>query len=930
MRKFKNLHRKEQVEYIAVLALFPLFLLFQWLGKSIKCLSTKQRQLTASVLCALLIIGMFPLTVFADSGKLTVVTEFNVNNNKIDVGNSPDNYWSYGTNTAVIAKNVASLPEDGWTWAIQTKLSTAEYTIKLNNYNGSYIIASNIHSYSNNNCSVNLELSGQNTITSPYYGLRFSLCDIFMHGNGSLKIDVTKTSSAVDTHSLTVDLPSNKALDISASSSSEIGSNGIHVSSDFTLNSGTVNVNITSSSTSEKYGAVGISAATLTVNSGTFNIASSNSNTDGISYGIRGNSTYNEEKREYEYPAKVYFNGGSVEISAGTKATDTFYAPETSDDFTLWAGKAADKSDKKIYDPAKFDSYLYYTTEHKHCKCGAVDTHDESNLCSSYYPQTYKPWTDSSSLPTYGYYYLSTDVTLSKTWEITETVNLCLNGHSIIADGDFDAIKISSSLNLTDCAPTEKQGKITHTPGTEGRGIVTEKANNYSTRLYMYGGNITGNTAENGAGIYCAANICIRIKGGSITNNIATGNGGGIYCEGDMDIDDGNITGNTATIGGGIYVTKGSDTYSDSDALRITGGNITGNTATEKGGGVYANHYVVLRGYVNYIKNPYGLPLCTATVLNNTSGPKGNKKTDNISFAPGQYLNIYNNFKGGNVSLNFTGAGTKIAIPYGNLTSKLWVNDLILSGIHCDDPKYSPVIDKTNNAVLLRSSLKDLSASDFEFTAPRGFTYTGEAKTATVTAKDGINCGTITVKYFDENHRQVYAPTEAGKYTVSIDVEENDTYAALTGIHDENWTFTITPKEISYSKILITGIDDTYIYTGSAIEPTAYVTVESMGLYQGRDYTISYKNNTEVGTATVVITLKGNYSGSRQTDFSITYGHASEIMYSMPAANANGWYSSDIIVTAINGYKIGETAQSFSDTLTLTGDTAKGGKQVFL
>ena len=56
MRKFKNLHRKEQVEYIAVLALFPLFLLFQWLGKSIKCLSTKQRQLTASVLCALLII----------------------------------------------------------------------------------------------------------------------------------------------------------------------------------------------------------------------------------------------------------------------------------------------------------------------------------------------------------------------------------------------------------------------------------------------------------------------------------------------------------------------------------------------------------------------------------------------------------------------------------------------------------------------------------------------------------------------------------------------------------------------------------------------------------------------------------------------------------------------------------------------------------
>lgn len=926
MRRFKDLHGKEK----ANTELYPLILLFRWLGKNIKLLSAHRRQLTAFALCAVLIMGAIPLTSFADNQKLTVVTEFLVGKNRINVEDSPDNYWSYGTDSAVTKTNVESLPESGWTWAIQSNLTTAEYAIKLNNYNGSYIIASSIHYWSNNKCKLDLEVSGNNTVTSQNYGFRLGCCDTFLHGDGNLTVKTEDARNSIEATSLVVDLSSNKALNITASGSDGFGSTGIDVITDFVLNSGAVKLDVTNSSTDTDYGAIGITAQTVTVNGGSLNIVSTNTSSGG-SFGIRGAEKYNDEKKKWEYPANVYFNNGSVEITAGMKATDTINPPEVAEGFKIWAGKTTDKSDKEVYNPENSQNYLYYTTAHTHCKCGAYSSHEKSNVCSYYDQETYKPWTDPTSLP-HGYtsYYLTTDVVLDETWNMNYDMNLCLNGHSIIAKGDFDVIKLSRTLYLTDCSAPDKQGKITHAEGKTGRGIVTEDHTQFMRALNMYGGNITGNTAEDGAGVYCATKVAMTIKGGSITNNVATGNGGGIYCKGDVKICNGNITGNSANIGGGVYVTKGNSEYSKYDSFEMEGGNITGNTATEKGGGVYGSHFVVLSGYVEDYSS-YKLPVCSATVIDNTSGPEGSKKTDNIEFAPGYYLNIYNNFTGGNVYLNFTGDGATAAVPYSNLTSTLYLNAIPIAGIHCNNPRYAPVLDRTNNKAIFRKSLEYLSTDDFVFTPPTGnLTYNGQAKTATVTAKPGIDCGKITVKYFDENHIQVASPTRAGRYIVSIDVEENDKYAELTGIHDTSWAFTITPKEVSTSDIQITGINGDYIYTGSAIEPTPKVTVDGKELYKYSDFDVTYENNTAIGHATATITLKGNYSGSRKVEFRITYGHASDKMYDLPAANENGWYCGDVTITAADGYTIGETAQSFSDSLILTGDTAKGGKQIFL
>ena len=58
-------------------------------------------------------------------------------------------------------------------------------------------------------------------------------------------------------------------------------------------------------------------------------------------------------------------------------------------------------------------------------------------------------------------------------------------------------------------------------------------------------------------------------------------------------------------------------------------------------------------------------------------------------------------------------------------------------------------------------------------------------------------------------------------------------------------------------------------YTGKAITQSPVIQLSGKKLKVGTDYTLSYKNNTKVGTATVTATGKGNYTGSISKTFKI-------------------------------------------------------------
>ena len=113
-------------------------------------------------------------------------------------------------------------------------------------------------------------------------------------------------------------------------------------------------------------------------------------------------------------------------------------------------------------------------------------------------------------------------------------------------------------------------------------------------------------------------------------------------------------------------------------------------------------------------------------------------------------------------------------------------------------------------------------------------------------------------------------------YTVSIPTSINvGTYSIiLKGINNYNGTinenYKINPAELN-NNLEIKLEYDSYIYTGSEIKPKIISAKNNIGnLILNKDYTVSYKNNINVGTGEVIITGKTNFSGTASTKFTIT------------------------------------------------------------
>ena len=82
-------------------------------------------------------------------------------------------------------------------------------------------------------------------------------------------------------------------------------------------------------------------------------------------------------------------------------------------------------------------------------------------------------------------------------------------------------------------------------------------------------------------------------------------------------------------------------------------------------------------------------------------------------------------------------------------------------------------------------------------------------------------------------------------------------------------TFKIAKGRIA--KARVSGIKASYSRTGKAITPKPVVRAAGSGkvLTEGSSYTLSYANNKERGTATVTITGKGNFTGTKKVTFKI-------------------------------------------------------------
>ena len=83
-----------------------------------------------------------------------------------------------------------------------------------------------------------------------------------------------------------------------------------------------------------------------------------------------------------------------------------------------------------------------------------------------------------------------------------------------------------------------------------------------------------------------------------------------------------------------------------------------------------------------------------------------------------------------------------------------------------------------------------------------------------------------------------------------------------------NSSITFSPATTDISKCTVSSIS-AKTYTGKAIKPAVTVKYAGKTLKSGTDYTVAYKDNVKAGTATVTITGKGDYSGTKKVTFKI-------------------------------------------------------------
>lgn len=137
------------------------------------------------------------------------------------------------------------------------------------------------------------------------------------------------------------------------------------------------------------------------------------------------------------------------------------------------------------------------------------------------------------------------------------------------------------------------------------------------------------------------------------------------------------------------------------------------------------------------------------------------------------------------------------------------------------------------------------------------FVYTGSARKPSVTVRIAgvaLSAGTdYTVTYASN--------VNVGTARVTIKGKGNCTGSKTV-------SFAITARSITAATISLS--PTSYTYDGSAKRPTVSATYNGATLKLGTAYTVKYANNVEPGTATVTITGKGNFTGSKTLTFKIT------------------------------------------------------------
>ena len=105
--------------------------------------------------------------------------------------------------------------------------------------------------------------------------------------------------------------------------------------------------------------------------------------------------------------------------------------------------------------------------------------------------------------------------------------------------------------------------------------------------------------------------------------------------------------------------------------------------------------------------------------------------------------------------------------------------------------------------------------------------------------------------------------------TATITITGKGNFAGTT-----SKTFSISARAMSDTSVANVS---SQTYTGNGISPLPTITYNNKTLKKDTDYTLSYSDNINAGTATITITGKGNFTGMTSMTFIITQKSAEKL-----------------------------------------------------
>lgn len=208
-------------------------------------------------------------------------------------------------------------------------------------------------------------------------------------------------------------------------------------------------------------------------------------------------------------------------------------------------------------------------------------------------------------------------------------------------------------------------------------------------------------------------------------------------------------------------------------------------------------------------------------------------------------------------------AGTNIELWKANNTTAQTIQVYYLSH---DNHTYSrpaapaaPTLTAPTSAIVNKSISLSWTASALKDEHYDARSYTVEVLNSS---------GTVVNSYSTTSLSKSITISSTGTYTLRVRAVNTKYPGTCISTLSNSVKITINPATKDISGLSFTSIA-AQTYTGSEIKPSVTIKDGSKTLAAGTDYTLSYSNNINAGTASVTVTGKGDYTGSKKLNFTI-------------------------------------------------------------